>query len=122
MRVIIDIDQTITQAPNFFSWLTHALRRDQHWVGIVTVRCDRESSLMTLKELDISFNILETLPLDEERDCMDWKLDTIHGLEADVVFDDWPELSHKLDPKIFVALPRDTEMGNLVYDDNDMLI
>lgn len=41
LTVQIDVDHTVNAAPEFFSWLTKALRRDGHCVLIVT---DRESS------------------------------------------------------------------------------
>ena len=34
----IDIDATITAAPEFFAWLTRALKRDGHRVLIVSSR------------------------------------------------------------------------------------
>lgn len=52
MVIQIDVDGTITRAPEFFAWLTQALRRDGHTVLVVTSRTTSpENVKITAEEL-----------------------------------------------------------------------
>lgn len=52
MVVQVDIDNTITAMPEFFAWLTTALRRDRHTVLIVSSRTASPENLrITAEEL-----------------------------------------------------------------------
>lgn len=52
MIVQLDIDDTITAAPEFFAWLSQALRRDGHTILVVTSRtASPENMRLTAQEM-----------------------------------------------------------------------
>jgi hypothetical protein len=70
MRIGFDIDGVITKNPIYFSFLTKVLKREGHFVAIVTSRSPlfevQEATRQELKELDIIFDDLYFLPEDED--------------------------------------------------------
>ena len=72
MIVQIDIDGTITAAPEFFAWLSRALRRDGHTVLVVTSRTTSSENLrFTAEEMrgySIVFDELILSPAVEDLD------------------------------------------------------
>ena len=111
MHVAVDIDQTITAAPEFFAWLTRALRRDGHKVSVLSLRRGQEGAKADLARLGVEFDQLELLPLDFEGDIIQWKIDRAVALEVEVLIDDLPEIANRASKDIFVMIPRDLSMG-----------
>ena len=72
MIVQIDIDGTIDLAPQFFSWLTTALRRDEHTILIVSSRTTSQENLkITAAELKGWGIVYDRLILSPELDDLD---------------------------------------------------
>lgn len=72
MVIQIDIDQTITAAPEFFAWLSQALRRDGHRVLIVTSRTTSPEPLrLTAEELRAFGVVYDKLLLSPAVDDLD---------------------------------------------------
>lgn len=114
MHVVIDVDETITAKPEFFSWLTHALRRDGHRVVILTVRRDGEETAALLGQLQIAYDRLETPPSDVAH-ALQWKIGRAQALAPDVVIDDCTELANAMAPGTLALVPRDSDLGRLDY-------
>ncbi|MCC5828118.1 MAG: hypothetical protein JJU36_01600 [Phycisphaeraceae bacterium] len=97
MNIGLDINGTITECPEFFSLLSHALRQAGHRVFIVTYRdpditdCTRQE----LEEYGVSFDDIY-FPRDEEH-LPDFKARIADELELDLFIDDMPET--------FMAMP-----------------
>ena len=99
MHIAIDIDDTITHAPEFFSALTGALTGAT--ITIVTVRDSTDGSEETLRELGICYDrlILSDDPQFGRTGDMqfdEWKADVITRLRPDIFFDDSPEIVHRI--------------------------
>ena len=72
MIVQLDIDGTIDQAPEFFRWLTIALKRDSHQVLIVTSRStSNENVRITTEEMRDYGIVFDKLLLSPEVDDLD---------------------------------------------------
>lgn len=72
MIVQIDIDDTITAAPDFFTWLTKALRRDGHKILIVSSRTTSAENLkLSAEELRAFGVIYDKLLLSPQVDDLD---------------------------------------------------
>ena len=119
MHVALGIDETITAQPELFALLARALRREGHRVTVVTLRRSRAGALETLRALGIEHDELVTLPMDHEGCVVAWKLDRLHALACDVVFDDLPAIANGLRHDVFVAVPRDPTMGWLAHVDEE---
>ena len=116
MIVVIDVDETVTAAPVFFSWLSRALRRDGHRVIILTVRRDREDTARLLVRLGVAWDELVTPPPEADR-ALEWKISRARELAPDVLIDDCVDLVNALDVTTFALVPRDAEQGRLDYVD-----
>ena len=111
MKIGIDLDETITDVPLFFSLITDCLLKADHEVHILTYRddTDRESTLKELKKLNIKFTQLHLAP--ENTTAPAWKASLAKELQLDIVIDDSPEVLAALpvtvkrmwlaDPEIF---------------------
>ncbi len=66
MVIQIDIDGTITQAPDFFKQLTHAFHKDDHKILIVSSRTElpeiREDTVRELQDYGIVYDKLILTP------------------------------------------------------------
>jgi hypothetical protein len=75
MRIGFDIDGVITKHPNYFSFLTNALKREGHFVAIVTSRSAlgdvQKATKKELGDLGIIFDELYFLP-ETERAAFDF--------------------------------------------------
>lgn len=72
MIVQLDIDDTITAAPEFFAWLSQALRRDGHTVLVVTSRVHSLENFKTTAEELRDFGIVfDKLIMSPEPDDID---------------------------------------------------
>lgn len=61
MKIAIDIDDTITEAPEFFSALTQSMREAGHEIHIVTARDETYHKTLTedqLEDWDIEYDAL----------------------------------------------------------------
>jgi len=74
LTVQIDIDETITALPEFFSAITKGLRQAGHRVIVVSSRVDegdcRKKSLEELREYGIEFQALHLCPKPEHLDVL----------------------------------------------------
>ena len=86
MVIQLDIDDTITWAPAFFAWMSHALMRDGHRVRIVTARgrhsAEPAQTEMELRALGITWDELilsEAVPeIDRKELPPDFPEDLVH--------------------------------------------
>ena len=99
MHIALDIDDTITHAPEFFSALTHALGTAT--ITVVTVRDSSDGSEQTLREHNIRYDRLilsddPELGRKDEQQYDEWKAAVITELKPDIFFDDSPEIVHRI--------------------------
>ncbi len=100
MNVGIDIDATITETPEIFALLSHALREAGHRVYVVSYR-DPNSLDESRAEVDkygISYDDIFH-PQDHE-DIPQFKARMARELELDIFFDDMPETFCQMPPKV----------------------
>ena len=116
MRVVIDVDETITSSPAFFAWLAGALRRDGHTVTVLTVRRDRGATAQELARLGVVYDDLEVPPAGIEH-ALAWKIGRARQLCPDVIFDDCVDVANALGAGTLALVPRDPELGRLDYVD-----
>jgi hypothetical protein len=122
MNIQIDIDGTIDKAPEFFRWLTQAMRASKHKVFIVSSRTSSpqndKATSKELKEYGVTYDKLVLTPslkdLDSKRfpsgmnqgeKLYIYKLFTAEDNDIEVLFDDCgitTELFRKHLPKITV--------------------
>jgi len=118
MRVALDIDDTITRCPQFFSFISKALIAAGHDVFVISYRLDHEEVEQQLKsEYDIAFNKV-ILPTSEELDregFFGWKANACRRLNIDIFFEDMPEVINELDPSVVAFMPYDAELGKVAY-------
>lgn len=113
----LDLDDCITAWPEWFAWLSRALRRDQHEVIVLTLRRDPDCARKDLERLGVQYDRLETLPEERRTDLFGWKAERCRALSVSVLVDDMPEIANRVDPQTLVLVPRDTELGDLTYVD-----
>ena len=108
MIIAIDIDNTITYAPEFFAKLTNIFKDDE--VVIVSYRDDLLESKKILEDCGIRYDRLilmndEEWGIDDTTDMDHWKADVIKGIKADIFFEDMPEVIRYIEPptKVFMA-------------------
>lgn len=108
MKIALDMDATITEAPAFFSLLSRSFQASGHEVHIITFRDDRESTIQELKDLGIHYDSLH-LPGDSDVRAPKWKAKLALRLEIDVFFEDSPEVIERLPSsvKVFWLIDRD---------------
>jgi hypothetical protein len=100
MNVGIDIDATITETPEIFALLSHALREAGHRVYVVSFR-DQDGLDESRAEVDkygISYDDIFH-PQDHE-DIPQFKARMARELELDIFFDDMPEAFTQMPPKV----------------------
>jgi len=108
MHIAIDIDDTITHAPDFFRLLTRFF--EDTVVTIISFREDEEEARRLPHGLGIRFDRL-ILSNDPEHGCGSdqslpvWKAELVGALGVDVFFDDMPEIVHLVEPptKVFMC-------------------
>lgn len=110
MNIFLDIDDTITYQPKFFSRLTHSFNDAQ--ITVVTFRTDFESADACLKELYIRYDklIVSTDPeLGRKTDesLHQWKAGLVNRMKPDLFFEDMPEVVSLIDEDIAVFQPCD---------------
>src|SRR5688500_3242038 len=92
MKIGMDLDDTISQLPEFFQVVTAALVSAGHEIHILAYRDEnrRAETEQDLRTQKISFTELH-LP-NEEDDMAPWKALVATRLELDLVIDDSPEV------------------------------
>ena len=90
MVIGLDIDDTITRNPEFFSFLSQAAVNAGHKIIIITFREDREAVQKALKEWDIAHDELITSTLESsfQYGVNGWKAAMCREHKVDVFFDD----------------------------------
>lgn len=85
MKILLDIDETITECPEFFSAFSKAMLKDGHEIHVVTARDGSYYKDLTekqLKEWDIPYTVL----------VFNWeKLAYCHDNDIKAAFDDNPD-------------------------------
>ncbi len=110
MHFCIDIDDTITYAPEFFVALSKNLVTAK--ITIVTFRTDREKSEQYLREIGMRYDDL-VLSSDENQGKRDgqtlaeWKADFVNTLMPDIFFEDMPEVVKLIRREIVAFMPCD---------------
>jgi hypothetical protein len=107
MIIGLDIDDTITRHPEFFSFLSQALVKAGHQVIIITFREDRASVEDYLRKEKIAYNQLVTSTLDAcfEYGVDQWKSAMCRKYNVDILFDDDPKAIKHVDPSTLCMLP-----------------
>lgn len=100
MHIAIDIDGTITEAPEFFAFLTNLPGLE---ISIVSFRDDEPEARRLLESLGIRFDrlILINDPVDGNlggAPWEQWKADAVAKLGAAVFFEDMPEVIRLVRP------------------------
>ncbi len=109
MITAFDIDDTITRHPEFFSFITNALRNAGHTVLIITYREGRKETEDDLRGWNIAYDTLITSTLES---CLahgveEWKavMCKEHGVE--IFFEDDPNVLKHLDKSVLGLMPID---------------
>ncbi|MCA9179703.1 MAG: hypothetical protein KDB14_34845 [Planctomycetales bacterium] len=116
MHICLDIDDTITYAPELFSLL--AALADAT-ITVVTFRTDADGARATLAESGVRFDRLIT---SSDPDCgkrhgqglAQWKAAVVNHLQPDWFFEDMPEVVALIHPTIKVFMPVDELMRSWV--------
>jgi len=107
----IDLDGTITDAPEFFSAWTHS------WPGrvvIITYRNDREKTIADLEQLETRYDDLVLV------DRMDGKAAVIAEYGVTMYVDDQPEMLKNVPAGVHVMLFRNE--GNFDFGDQRWML
>ena len=83
MKIAVDIDDTITAAPEFFAAFCKAMRKDGHEIHIVTASHEmlKETRRKDIERLGIEYDFLV---------CTNFKDNYCHEEGIDYAFDDMP--------------------------------
>ena len=107
MVVAFDIDDTISRHPQFFAFLTQALKAAGHKVLIITFREDRVATESDLRGWGIAWTTLITSTLEA---CLktgvdEWKSSECRKAGVDVFFEDDPNVLKHIDPNTVCLQP-----------------
>ena len=110
MHICLDIDDTITYQPKFFSRLSYAFSDAK--ITIVTFRDDFDTAAECLNEIDVRYDKLivssdPELGRKPNDPLHQWKADLINRLKPDMFFEDMPEVVALVDDDIAVFQPCD---------------
>ena len=107
MIIGLDIDDTITRHPEFFSFLSHNLIEAGHQVVIITFREDRENTKEFLEQNQIAYSKLVTSILESnmEYGVYEWKsaMCKQHGVE--IFFEDDPNVLKHIEESTVCMMP-----------------
>lgn len=111
MHICLDIDDTITYQPGFFSRLTHALADAK--VTVVTFRTDFDDAESCLVENKIRYDelIVSSDPKvgkQGDEPLHVWKSNLVNRMMPDMFFEDMPEVVALIDDAIAVFQPCDS--------------
>ena len=110
MHICLDVDDTITYAPQFFADL--CVRFAEAQITIVTFRSDLARTTDYLDSAGIRYDrvIVSTDPehgKQASESLHEWKARFVNRLRPDVFFEDMPEVVSLIDPSILVFMPCD---------------
>ena len=107
MVVGMDIDDTITRHPAFFSFLAGALLAAGHEVIIITFREDREDTKALLEEWNIGYTKLITSSIEAcfEHGVNEWKAAVCRENQVEIFFEDDPEVIQHVDESTVCMMP-----------------
>jgi hypothetical protein len=107
MKIALDIDDTITRHPDFFSVISGALIKEGHEVHIITFRDPQEPIAEELDHLGIKFTALHTNDDfgDDPDSVVRWKADVCERLGIDVFFEDMLDVARKVKKPTVVFVP-----------------
>ncbi len=114
MRIGLDIDGTITRAPEFFAFLSKALMDAGHQVAVVTHRMDRRLTEEELAEYGVQYHEL-ILPEEFDHEIAEWKIEAFKKLQPDVVFEDMLDVVNGLPKMVVSFVPLSQKHGDLHY-------
>jgi hypothetical protein len=117
MNVALDIDDTITRHPEFFAFLSKALKAAGHNVYVISYRADYDFTKIELAEYGIVYDEL-ILAADLDLDVQGfykWKAEMCDRLKIDVFFEDMPEVANELSDSTVCFLPFDRDLGRITY-------
>ena len=98
MIVGMDIDDTISRHPDFFSLLSRALVASGHSVIIITVRQGRADTERQLRDWGIAYDTLITFPSEQAPlDLIAWKARMCADSSIEILFEDSVEVVQRMD-------------------------
>ncbi|MDP1711965.1 MAG: hypothetical protein Q8K86_05860 [Candidatus Nanopelagicaceae bacterium] len=98
MKVGIDIDGTISDAPWLFQALTEGLKTFGHEIHIITFRGDRQSAVADLQHWKIKYDKLHTTSKDVPIGV--WKREIVQDYGINFMIDDMPEVLRTMPPGV----------------------
>ena len=115
MIIGIDIDDTITRNPKFFSVLSNAFIAAGQEVIIITFRDDVPSTEKALKDWGIEYTKLVTSTLEQhlEYGVNEWKNWVCQKHSVEVFIEDSPEVLKHMDPSILSLMVVDPSRYDL---------
>ncbi|HNO78713.1 MAG TPA: hypothetical protein PKN33_11690 [Phycisphaerae bacterium] len=114
MRIGLDIDGTITRAPEFFAFLSKVLMAAGHHVAVVTHRMDRRLTEEELAEYGVQYHEL-ILPEEFDHEIAEWKIEAFEKMQPDIVFEDMLDVVNGLSKSIVSFVPLSHKQGELQY-------
>jgi hypothetical protein len=107
MVVAFDIDDTITEHPEFFSLLSRSLRAGGHPVVIITFREDRNAVAEDLERWGIVYDELVTgsLQSSPKYGTERWKGAMCREHGVDIMFEDDREAISRMDASVLCFVP-----------------
>lgn len=106
MIIALDIDDTISANPVFFSFLSRAAADAGHTILIITYRENREIATDDLNEWGITWHKLITATMDDlnTHGFNSWKAHICREHEVDVFFEDMIEVLEHVDDSVTKCL------------------
>lgn len=110
MHICLDVDETITFAPEFFSALSE--RFSSARITIVTFRTDKEKTEQYLDSIGVRYDriVVSTDPdigKAATQSLHEWKASLVNQLRPDIFFEDMPEVVALVDSSVLVFMPCD---------------
>lgn len=110
MHICLDIDDTITYAPEFFARLVSRFAEAR--VTIVTFRTDRDETIKYLASAEVRYDqlVLSSDPVHgktDDQSLQAWKAEFVNQLKPDIFFEDMPEVVALVDSSVLVFMPCD---------------
>ena len=107
MVIAFDIDETITEHPEFFSLLSRSLRTGGHSVIIITFRQDRKAVEEELRRWGIAYDELITGSLESSLryGVESWKGAMCREHGVDIMFEDDREVISSIDASVLCFIP-----------------
>jgi hypothetical protein len=112
MIIALDIDDTITRHPEFFSLLTKSLSDGGHTVLIITYREGREETEEDLQGWGIAYDTLITATSQKllEHGVNEWKAAVCREHDVEIFFEDDSAVLEHIDGSVFCLMPINQEM------------